>query len=144
MKKLLTVTLTIALLTVMLFTGCGNNDGGEATGTVQDTITFAQSADITSLDPHVGKQTVAITVTGNIFDTLVKYDSEMNIVPNIAESWEVLSDTSLKFNIRKGIKFHDGSELTAKDVKYSIERILDHVEVSYILDFVSDVEIEDD
>ena len=144
MKKLLTVTLTIALLTVMLFTGCGNNDGGEATGTVQDTITFAQSADITSLDPHVGKQTVAITVTGNIFDTLVKYDSEMNIVPNIAESWEVLSDTSVKFNIRKGIKFHDGSELTAKDVKYSIERILDHVEVSYILDFVSDVEIEDD
>ena len=80
-------------------------------------------------------------LTGNIFDTLVKYDSEMNLVPNIAESWEVLSDTSVQFNIREGIKFHDGSDLTAKDVKYSIERILDHVEVAYIIEFVKDVEI---
>lgn len=145
MKKLIAIVMIMALVPAMLLTGCGGNDapGGE-TGDIRDTITFAQSADITSLDPHVGKQTVAITVTGNIFDTLVKYDKDMQIIPNIAESWEILSDTSVQFNIRQGVKFHDGSDLTAEDVKYSIDRILDHVEVSYILDFVSGVEATGD
>lgn len=142
MKKFI----ALFVITLLLFTGCnsGEDVSKEGQGETKDTLTFAQSADVTSLDPHVGKQTVAITVTGNIFDTLVKYNKDMEIVPNIAESWERISDTSLKFKIREGIKFHDGTDLTAEDVKYSIERILDHVEVSYILDFVSSVEIEGD
>lgn len=146
MKKLLALAMSLMLLPAVLLTGCGGNggDGGSTGGELKDTITFAQSADVTSLDPHVGKQTVAITVTGNVFDTLVKYDADMQIVPNIAESWEALSDTAMQFSIRQGIKFHDGSDLTANDVKYSIQRILDHVEVSYILDFVDSVEVKDD
>lgn len=138
----------ILLILVLVLTGCGGNGGNAASSDqneeTKDSFVFAQGADVTSLDPHIGKETAAVTVTGNIFDTLVRQNSETEIIPSLAESWERLSDTSMKFNLRQDVKFHNGDALTADDVKFSIERALKSPQVSYILDFISSVEKVDD
>ncbi|MDO4547154.1 MAG: ABC transporter substrate-binding protein [Clostridia bacterium] len=111
---------------------------------VKDTLTWAQGADVTSMDPHIGKETPAIMVTNQIFDTLLTTNADGDIEGQIAESWEYLSDTEIQFNIRKGIKFHDGSDLTAEDVKFSLDRAIASTAVSYIVNFISEVELVDE
>ena len=60
----------------------------------------------------------------NIHDQLVTTDENLKIIPELAESFQVSPDgLSYTFNLRKGVKFHDGSDLTSADVKYSFERI---------------------
>ena len=113
--------------------------GGEA----NDTLIWVQNADITSLDPHVGREAWAITVTANIFDSLLEM-VEGTPVPSLAESWEQLDDLTWQFNIRQGVYFHDGVPLTAEDVKFAIERSRDSPQVQFVSGFVSHVDIVDD
>jgi peptide/nickel transport system substrate-binding protein len=121
----------------------GGNDTRSGGGTYKDTITWGQGADVTSFDPHIGKETPAVQVTNHIFDTLVEIDGVTNeLKPQIAERWEQLSPTSYRFFIRRGIKFHDGTELTAEDVKFSLDRAINTAAVAYIVDFISDVRVE--
>lgn len=157
MKKFLVLLLALTLI----LGGCGgktneatqgtSNEGTSTSGEAapaekvqKDTIVFAQGADVTSFDPHIGKETPAITVTDQIFDTLTLTGDDMSVQPGIAESWEQLSDKSYKFNIRKGIKFHNGETLTAEDVKFSLDRAIASSYVSYIVNFISDVEVVDE
>ncbi len=78
-----------------------------------------------SLDPHMQWNPDSYYVYRNIFDNLVTRDNDGKIVPQVAESWEQLSDTELQMTIREGITFHDGTPLTAKDVAFSVKRITD-------------------
>ena len=150
------MTLVLALVMLLSLVACGgkqstaatetdvsaeNGDSTEATATAyKDTLIWAQGADVTSLDPHQGKETPAVEVTCQIFDTLVTVDSETNeIVPQIAESWEQTDAQTYVFKIRQGIKFHDGSDLTAEDVKFSLDRARNSAAVSYIVNFIEDV-----
>lgn len=110
----------------------------------KDTLTWAQGADVTSLDPHIGKETPAVMATNQIFDTLFTTDDEGKIVGQIAESWKYLSDTELEVRVRSGIKFHDGSPLSASDVKFSLDRAIASTAVSYIVNFIKEVRVVDD
>ncbi len=111
----------------------------------KDTVIIAQGADVTSFDPHVGKETPAVAVTSNIFDTLVDVDPVSGeVIPQIAESWEQLDDLTYRFKIRKGLKFHNGEDLTADDVKFSIERGIASAAISYLLNFIDTVTVEDE
>ena len=111
----------------------------------KDTLTWAQGSDVTSLDPHQGKETPAVQVTSQIFDTLVAVDPATNeLFPQIAESWDIVDDLTYVFHIRQGIKFHDGTELTAEDVKFSLDRAIASSAVSYIVDFIDTVTVNDD
>jgi peptide/nickel transport system substrate-binding protein len=135
--------LWFTVLLFLTFAGC-NKSPETASASYKDTITWGQGADVTSFDPHVGRQTPAVQVTNHIFDTLVQFDgTSSEVVPQIAESWEQLSPTSYRFHIRKGIKFHDGTDLTAEDVKYSLDRAVASSMISYLMDFISDTSIED-
>lgn len=110
----------------------------------KDTLIFAQGADVTSFDPHIGKETPAVAVTCQIYDTLLDVDQKTGqLVPQIAESWEQLSETEYRFHIRKGLKFHNGEDLTADDVKFSLDRAIASASVSYIVDFIKSVKVED-
>lgn len=154
MKKFL--SLLLAAVMTLSFSACGggNNSVSEESSNTEkssgengykETVTFGQGADVTSLDPHQGKETPAVTVTCQIFDTLTIIDPETGEVkPQVAESWEQVDDTTYVFNIRKGIKFHDGSELKAEDVKFSLDRAIASPAVSYIVDFIKEVKIKDD
>lgn len=81
---------------------------------------------IHSLDPVQRSEFVIDQVMTNLHGGLLSVDSQSNICPGIAKSWE-LSDDGLTwfFSLRKGARFHDGSEVTSEDVKYAYERILD-------------------
>ena len=114
-------------------------------GEYKDTLVWAQGADVTSLDPHQGKETPAVEVTDQIFDTLTVVDAATGeLQPQIAESWDQNSDTSYTFHIRQGVKFHDGSEVKAEDVKFSLDRAINSAAVSYIVDFIDKVDVVDD
>ncbi|GLC82043.1 ABC transporter substrate-binding protein [Lacrimispora brassicae] len=121
--------------------------GGTDTGLreYKDTLTWAQGADITSLDPHQGKETTAVQVTKHIFDTLTVVNPETGeLEPSLAESWEQTSDTSYVFKLRQDVKFHDGSQMTAEDVKFSLDRAIKSAAVSYIVDFIDTVNVVDE
>ena len=124
-------------------TEAGGSTGGS--GEYKDTLVWAQGADVTSLDPHQGKETPAVEVTDQIFDTLTVVDAATGeLQPQIAESWDQNSDTSYTFHIRQGVKFHDGSEVKAEDVKFSLDRAINSAAVSYIVDFIDKVDVVDD
>ena len=77
------------------------------------------------IDPSVGADCQSVTANVNLFDPLVSADTKGNVIPHVAESWDVASDgLTYTFHLRSGIKFHDGSELTAEDVKFSMDRMI--------------------
>lgn len=86
------------------------------------TVTFAIGMEPTTLMPFDSSDTGSLNVMSQMYDTLLGRDGEMNIIPCIAEKWEIVSPTSVRFHIRRGVKFHNGETLTANDVIFSIKR----------------------
>ena len=93
-------------------------------GTVSaQTLTMGVRAGPDSIDPHwstLGSQAEALR---HVFDTVVMADEKLQLKPGLALSWKSIDETTWEFKIRQGVKFHDGSDLTAEDVKFSIDRI---------------------
>jgi peptide/nickel transport system substrate-binding protein len=87
-------------------------------------LVIAIPSPVLSLDPTSYRDRITQTVLKNIFDSLTTRDAEMNVVPQLAESWRVLDDTSWEFRLRKGVRFHNGDPFTAEDVKYTLERVI--------------------
>ena len=77
-----------------------------------------------SLDPHKQWNPDSYYVYRNIFDNLVTRDNDGAIVPQIATEWRNTSDTEIVFTIRDDVTFHDGEKLTAEDVAFSVQRII--------------------
>ena len=80
------------------------------------------SADVTSFDPHFLNVAPNNNAVWHVFDALVHVDANVRLVPGLAVSWRVVDPTTWEFILRKGVKFHDGSEFTAEDVIFSLER----------------------
>ena len=87
-------------------------------------LSIGISADVTSLDPHYVATQHNVALGWNVFDALTRVDEKARIIPGIATSWRAVDPTTWEFKLRKGVKFHDGSELTADDVAYSLVRPL--------------------
>ncbi len=76
-----------------------------------------------SLDPHITGSTMTMEIARPIYETLVVYDNEYEVQPMLAKEWEISEDQkSIIFKLREGIKFHNGEEMTAKDVVASMNR----------------------
>lgn len=110
----------------------------------KDTIVVAQGADAKILDPHGTNDQPSSRVSGQIYDTLVKQDSNMQIIPGLAESWVQIDPVTTEFKLRKDAKFHNGEDLTADDVKFTFERMKNSPNVSHIIKAVEAVEVVDD
>lgn len=95
--------------------------GGASSGTVTIGLTY----DVTTLDATMQYDAQTINVYGNIYDTLLRKDQDLNIQPSVAESYKAVDDTTWELKLRKGVKFHNGDDFTADDVKFTIERVLD-------------------
>jgi oligopeptide transport system substrate-binding protein len=79
-----------------------------------------------SLDPARISDIYALTVAGQIFDSLVEFDVRLNVLPALAQSWSASRDGLVwTFNLRQGVTFHHGREMIAADVVYSLSRLLD-------------------
>jgi peptide/nickel transport system substrate-binding protein len=86
-------------------------------------LVVALSSQVVSLDPTNHRDRNTQIVLKNIFDSLTSRDSNNKIVPQLAESWKALSNKKWEFKLRKGVKFHNGDALTAKDVQFTLERV---------------------
>ena len=80
------------------------------------------SADVTTIDPHHLPSQPNLAVGYHVFDALTHVDEKARIIPGLAVSWRTLDPTTWEFKLRSGVKFHDGSELTAEDVVFSLDR----------------------
>ena len=79
---------------------------------------------IEKLDPTNYRDRNIQIMLKNMFDSLTTRDATMKVVPQLAESWKSLSDTTWEFKLRRGVKFHNGDDFTAKDVKFTLERVV--------------------
>lgn len=122
-KRLKTLFLLFVLTTLTIaLSGCAGDKADDASSS----ITIGIPQDLDSLDPHTAVAAGTKEVLFNIFEGLVKPDSEGNLVPAVAS--EVIPSEDGKvytFTLREGILFHDGSVVTVEDVKYSLERCAD-------------------
>ncbi len=80
-------------------------------------------ADITSMDPHYVNLFPNNGVAEHIYNKLVTLDPDSRLIPDLAESWKTVDPTTWEFKLRKGVKFHDGSDFTAADVIFSYDRV---------------------
>ncbi len=78
-----------------------------------------------SLDPQKQWNPDSYYVYRNVFDNLLTRDNDGKIVPQIATKWDYKSPTEIVFTLRSDVKFHDGQPLTAEDVAFSVNRIID-------------------
>ena len=105
-------------------TGTGSTSGG---GTATNaTFVVADTSSVQKLDPAVMTNFLDFSALGMVYQTLVTLNSKLEVAPELATSWSTGSGgTTLTFNLRKNVKFDDGSTLTSQDVKATFERILE-------------------
>ena len=90
------------------------------------TLIWGHSETTQNLDIHQTGTASTGRVLENVHDAIVTVDEDLNVVPSLAESFEVSDDgLTYTFRLRPGVTFHDGSDMTAADVKYSFERVAD-------------------
>jgi peptide/nickel transport system substrate-binding protein len=87
------------------------------------TLTIGVRAGPESIDPHFTATGTHAEALKHVFDTLVWSGDGLELEPRLAESWRAIDETTWEFKLRPGVKFHDGSDFSAADVKFSIERI---------------------
>ncbi|HKL55940.1 MAG: ABC transporter substrate-binding protein [Roseovarius sp.] len=87
------------------------------------TLNFAYDADPVSLDPHEQLSGGTLQLSHMVFDPLLRWNSELGFDARLAESWERVDDTTMRFNLREGVTFHTGNDMTAEDVVWTIERL---------------------
>jgi peptide/nickel transport system substrate-binding protein len=94
-----------------------------AFGTAQAaTLRVADVGDVQSMDPHSLNETLQLSFTGSLYEALVSRGKDMQLVPGLATSWKQTAPTVWRFEIRKGVKFHDGTPFSADDVVFSFAR----------------------
>jgi peptide/nickel transport system substrate-binding protein len=83
---------------------------------------FAGPLDAYTLDPHAVSNTLVFAILSNVYEPLVRRGVDLKPEPALATSWKQVNDNTWRFELRRGVKFHDGSDFTADDVVFSFER----------------------
>ena len=86
------------------------------------TLRIGSQGDALSMDPHSLAETIQFTVTGNVYEPLVERNDQFRIAPALATSWQQTSPTTWRFELRRGVLFHDRTPFTADDVIFSWQR----------------------
>jgi peptide/nickel transport system substrate-binding protein len=86
------------------------------------TFRIADQGDALSMDPHSLNESLQLSFTGNIYEPLVAHDKKLGLVPGLATKWTQVNPTTWRFELRRGVTFHDGTPFTADDVLFSFAR----------------------
>lgn len=112
--------IALAMAAASLIAGCSSSHTSDNSGSV----TFLIESMPPNLDPRIGTDAFSEHIDGLIFSSLLAHDASMNIVPDLAQSWETPDPLTYVFHLRKGVKFHDGSPFTSADVKFTFDSIM--------------------
>lgn len=151
-KKLLrAISIFVSLFVLLGVTGCSDNNisqenvanNSASASNEGGVFTFGITTQPDHLDPFLATAAETREILFNVFEGLMKPDKDGNMVPAVAESYDISKDfLTYTFKIRNGIKFHNGNNVTSADVEYSLKRAIDLAVVGF--DNVKSVEAVDD
>lgn len=135
--------LNIAFI-VFLFSACGKRDNGAATSQASsapeygDMYAASSIGDATYLNPILATDSASSDINSLVYNGLVKYDKDIRLVGDLAESWVISPDgLVITFKLRQNVKWHDGEPFTSEDVKFTYERLIDpNVRTPYGSDYL--------
>ncbi len=110
----MTTRLETRLIVAALAAACGLTQAA--------TLRVANQGDATSMDPHSLNESLQLSITGNVYEPLVGRDKKLGLAPALATQWAQTSPTVWRFELRRGVRFHDGTPMTADDVVFSFKR----------------------
>ena len=108
----------VPLLAVLLLTGCQTHRD-------PSTLVFLIESSPTNLDPRIGNDAQSERINQMVFNSLLRQDRNLELKPDLAESWESLDPSTYIFYLRQDVHFHDGRPLTSDDVKFTFDSLLD-------------------
>lgn len=117
---------------------------GMGTAATAKTLKLAMDADPVSLDPHVQLSGGMLQYSHMVFDPLIRWTKKMDFEPRLATKWDRVDDLTMRFYLRKDVKFHSGNLFTAKDVKWTMERLKKSQDFKGLFDPFEGVKIVDD
>lgn len=134
-------------LCFLLVFGIMTSDVAPIYGDTDNILKIGVTEEPDSLSPFIAYERGAFELFMIVYDSLICFDENLKTVPSLAESWEISSDNlTWTFHLRKDVKWHDGEPFTAKDVKFTYERMKES-ELGLYVDMVKDIdtiEIPDD
>lgn len=109
-----------------------------------DSIVVGAIGEPRTLVPILASDSASGTICGMIFNGLVKYDKDLNLAGDLAETWSVSEDgLEIIFYLRRGVRWHDGQSFTARDIRFTYERLIDPaIRTPYSGDFVMVKELQ--
>ncbi len=132
MKRLILLCLSLFMVLAFTFTASAK------------TLKVGLDADPVSLDPQVQLSGGMLQLSHWVFDPLVRWNKDHKIVPRLAEKWKRLDKFTIRFYLHKGVKFHSGNTLTAKDVQWTFNRLTKSVDFKGLFEPFESVTIVDD
>jgi peptide/nickel transport system substrate-binding protein len=112
MKGVMFKSIFLVLLTCIMTTSAA----------AENVLRWASQGDPLSYDPHSVSESTTIGASYQVYEPLVNRNSDLELEPSLAVSWEIINPTTWQFNLRKGVTFHDGTPFTAEDVAFSVKR----------------------
>ncbi len=122
------ITKFISIFSISIFliiSGCISVSEIKNQENIIDEITIGISIDVCGFHPWMESYDVdTMSINSNIFNSLVEFDNDVSLIPSLANYWSNLDDLTWRFYLREGVKFHNGYNFTARDVKYTIDLIM--------------------
>ena len=158
-KKRYLVVLSMMLILSLLVVGCSSKPEQTVTteapsttapaesttapvASTKDTLIVGMGADAKSLDPHATNDQPSSRVSKQIYETLVNQNEAMDLEPGLAESWTQIDELTFEFKLKQGVMFHNGEELKASDVKFTLLRALESSHIGHIVGAIDGEKIE--
>ncbi|GGO32063.1 glutathione ABC transporter substrate-binding protein [Deinococcus humi] len=116
-------------------------------GAQSGTVTIATTNDAPTLDPNMTFSGLAFGITNHIYDSLLAREEDGSIKPRLATSWKRINATTWRFELRKNVKFQDGTPFNAAAVKFSVERLIapeSKAPGGYVLNMIKTIKVIDD
>jgi ABC-type transport system substrate-binding protein len=128
MKRFQAITVAVAIvLAAVVATPAG----------AENVVRWASATDALTFDPHAANNTPTLAETQQVYEPLVDFNSRYQIEPSLAIAWKLTSPTTWQFDLRRGVRFHDGTPFTAEDVVFSLNRAMS--KTSDYWDYVSSI-----
>lgn len=138
MKRRISFMMIFSML-MLSFVGCSSgsgNKGGNNGGVLEETLTVAMSGDAIALDPVATNDNQSSNVMIQIYEGLLYLGDDGQVKPLLAEKFEQKDQSTYVFTLRKGIKFHNGEELKANDVVFSLKRAIEAPNVKHLFNSI--------